>query len=273
MKRIISTILLLMMLRAFCMSLAACGGASVTGPDNTQTGKPDNNQTGTNQEPEYFDKLGYALPEAFEVVYNNSEVVSYRFGFAYVFTFVGLKNVTDEPILPYGLISYRLTNAEGEDVSAHESVDSHLGFSSSVLVKPGEVVYLYDYSICDKVKPDDTLTCTFDDSCLGIKSVRDNYYFYEVSDLKVTMREDGDRMDLTGILHCDEIVEGKDVTIICFGFDKSGKPVCCFSGIVSDVKAGTDVEFSAMAEVYGSVTPEDLDDNLVVRATSAIPMT
>ena len=67
------------MLCAFCMSLAACGGASVTGPDNTQTGKPDNNQTGTNQEPEYFDKLGYALPEAFEVVYNNSEVISYKF--------------------------------------------------------------------------------------------------------------------------------------------------------------------------------------------------
>lgn len=273
MKRIISAILLLTMLCAFCMSLAACGGASGTDQDNTQAGKPDNDQTGTNQESEYFDKLGYALPEAFEVVYNNSEIVSYRFGFAYVFTFVGLKNITDEPILPYGLISYRLTNAKGEDVSAHESVDSYFAFSSSRLVEPGEVVYLYGYSSCDKVKPEDKLTCTFDDSCLGIKSVRDNYYFYEVSDLKVTLREDGDRMDLTGTLHCDKIAEGKDVTVICFGYDKSGKPVCCFSGIVSGVKAGTDVEFSAMAEVYGSVTPEDLDGNLVVSATSPIPLT
>lgn len=270
MKRLILAILALAVLCTLC----ACG----TTPDNTRGNQTKENQTainqtGTNQESEYFDKLGYTLPGAFEVVYNNAEVISYRYGFAYVFTFVGLKNVTDEPILPYGLISYRLTNADGEDVSAHESVDSYFAWSSSVLVQPGEVVYLYDYCISEKVQPDDTLTCTFDDSRLGIKSVRDNYYFYEVSDLQVTLREDGDRMDLTGILHCNEIEEGKEVTITCFGYDKSGKPVCCFAGFVSDVKAGTDVEFSIMAEVYGSVTPESLDDNLVVSATSTISLT
>ena len=82
MKRMLSVVLLMVMVCALC----ACGKTQ----DNIQN-LTVVNQTGTAHETEYFDKLGYALPGAFEVVYNNSEVISYRHGFAYVFTFVGLK--------------------------------------------------------------------------------------------------------------------------------------------------------------------------------------
>lgn len=96
--------------------------------------------------------------------------------------------------------------------------------------------------------------------------------YHEVSDLHVTTDSDGDRLYLSGTPHCGEVAEGKDVFMTCVGYDTVGKPVCMFSTYVKTPASHSNVEFTMIAEVYGSVTAEDLADSFEVCATSSIPL-
>lgn len=264
-----------------CLSLAACGSSSSETPaSKTETpAEKVESSSSAPQEGIYFDSLlGDIKPEAVEVVYNQVDMISYRHGFAYFIVFVEVKNVADEAIVFGPLNSYTLNKADGTVFE-----EDYFDWNSKLKVEPGETVYLYDYVTSDKVEPGEQVVCVpeVDD---GWRSGDEDYFrFHEVSDLKVTNasegpmlwahqeRDDGDHLLLSGTLHCGVVAEGKDVIMTCVGYDHSGKPVCMFTGYVEDAESYSDVEVVLSAEVYGSVTAEDLADDFQVCAYNTVP--
>lgn len=247
-----------------CLSLAACGlGSAETPAEKTEASSK------SRQENIYFDNLGDITPEAIEVVYNQVDMISYRHNYAYFITFVEVKNVSDKPIGIGAMNSYTLNKADGTVFE-----ENYFDWSSKRVVEPGETVYLYDYTTSDKIQPEEQAVCVpeVDDAWREGEGEESLLTFHQVSDLQVTNSDDGDRLYMSGTLHCGDVVEGQDIFMTCVGYDMSGKPVCMFTEIVYDPESDSDVEFTMMAEVYGSVTAEEISDNLQVCAYSSIPL-
>lgn len=246
-----------------CLSAASCGsdssGTSAKNPETQSTSK---------QESIYFDALGDITPEAVEVVYNQVDTISYMGGWAHLRIFVGVKNVSDEAICVGSLSNYTLTRADGTALD-----EGYFDWVSEREVEPGEIFYLYDYTTSDELQPEEQAVCIpeVDDAMrLGEEAL---HVFHQVSGIQVSDSDDGDHLYLSGTLHCGDLAEGiADATMTCVGYDKSGKPVCFFTEIIDKPAANSDVEFTMMAEVYGSVAAKDLSNDLQVCAYSNIPM-
>lgn len=245
-----------------CLSLAACSSGDSGTPAETPAAS-----SASTQESIYFDRLGDITPEAVEVVYNQTDMISYRHGWAYFRIFVEVKNVSDEAIYVGSLNSYTLNKADGT-----VGEEGYFSWVSDYEVEPGETFYMYDYTTSQNFEPGESAVCIpeVDDAMrLGEEPL---FIFHQASDLQVTDSEDGDRLYLSGMLHCEDVPEGKDVFMSCVGYDKSGKPVCFFTERIDKPTANSDVEFTMMAEVYGSVTAKELSDDLQVYAYSSIPI-
>lgn len=262
-----------------CLSLAACGsGSSETPASNTETpAEKVDSSSSAPQEIAYFDDLGDITPEAVEVVYNQVDMISYRHGFAYFIIFVEVKNVSDDSIRVGALNSYTLNKADGTVFE-----EDYFDWSSKPVVAPGETFYLYDYVTSDKVQPEEEVVCVPEVDDAARYGEGNLQTFHEVSDLWLSDTgsslgayadevNHGDRLYLHGTLHCGEVAEDRDITMTCVGYDHSGKPVCMFIEVIKEPESHSDVEFSMSAEVYGSVTAEELSENWEVYAYSWAP--
>ncbi|MBQ7114120.1 MAG: hypothetical protein IJO10_07760 [Clostridia bacterium] len=246
-----------------CLSLVSCGSSSSGAPANKPEATP-----APEQESIYFDQLGDITPEAVEVVYNQVDMISHMGGWAHLRIFVEVKNVSDEAIYVGSLNSYTLTKTDGTVLD-----EGYFNWVSDHEVEPGETFYLYDYTTTEDLQQEEQAVCVpeVDDAMrLGEDPL---HVFHQVSDVQVADSDDGDLLYLSGTLHCGDLAEGiADVTMTCVGYDKSGKPVCFFTEIIDKPAANSDVEFTMMAEVYGSVAAKDLSNDLQVCAYSNIPM-
>lgn len=263
-----------------CLSLAACGSSSPKTPANkTETPSPSaqENASASAQESIYFDDLGDITPEAVEVVYDQVDMISYQHGWAYFIIFVEVKNVSDQSIRVGVLNSYTLNKADGTVFE-----EGYFDWSSKPVVAPGETFYLYDYTTSDKVQPEDEVVCVPEVDDAARYGEGNLQTFHEVSDLWLSYTgsplgayadevNNGDRLYLHGTLHCGEVAKDRDITMTCVGYDQSGKPVCMFTEVIKEPESYSDVEFSMSAEVYGSVTAEDLSDNWEVYAYNWAP--
>ena len=79
---------------AMCIGLAACGGSAVQDESSESSSPAPANTT----EDEYYDWIGDAYENAYEVVYNDAEVISYHGKWGQIHVFTAIKNVSDSPM-------------------------------------------------------------------------------------------------------------------------------------------------------------------------------
>lgn len=250
MKKLSALVLAIIM----CLGLAACSGGSASQSESSSLPAPANTT-----EDEYYDWMGHAYENAYEVVSTDSEVISYYGNWGHIHAFTVIKNVSDSPMTINNSNKcdiYRQT--EDGDVLIDES--KFYQYHVPELIQPGEIAYLYCYDTDPDTTPDDTVYAV--PKIEGIRKYGEGntMVFHDaVAEGVYNIPDDTLRIELKGSLTAsDEMSKNGEIFIYAVGFDASGKPICMFVGSVEDAAPGNTYEFTLTAEVYNRFTAEDV---------------
>lgn len=249
-----------------CLSIVACGNNEV----NPSVESPENGEV-------CWDILGYATPNAFEIVDSYSEVFAVSHGYYYIRTFVTVKNVSDYPLGMSLLDGYSVY--KNDDTLAFEASFDSI-YPQYVL--PGECAYLYSYHMLDENVLSDNetkLRCEPEIDSIRVyhngQKAEDIYIYYEVSDVELSAYDaEGTRLQLTGTIDLTGSEDSDSIFFNSVGFDKRGTPVCFFNGMFNRAAdtfpTDKTADFAIRGEVYGSLTVDDIAYYSPIEAYSTI---
>ena len=264
MKKLIALVLAAIISLGF----AACGKDPLPQNESKGSAEPEasSNEAPSSsyeQKEPYFDEMGFANESAYEIVYNESEVISYFGNVGQIHIFVAVKNVSDKPFSIDGFNHYDLYRKDGDgDILITE--DGYFKYSERKVVYPGETgyIYAYDSDLDHGTTPLDSVYCVprLSDITEYIEEESHIVFHNAAMEDVSNIPDDTSRIRLNGTVTVSSDVDGvsKEIYITAVGFNAAGKPVCMFTGSADGAAAGETVEFTLTSEVYGSITAEDV---------------